>query len=427
MNDFMPFPIVKRCIALVIVWPMLVGSAGADAIDAGSTPPKLVVETNFPSGSGKVVAVDQTNRYIKIEPMTHASKGWACWWYIRVTGIQSGETITLEVGPEPWATPQQAAFSIDHETWTQTSPGEVSGKSIVYRQKVDAPVVWFAWGPPFTVSDAQQLVDQAAEGNMNASVFTLCETRDGRPVPALRVVPPNNAATSAVWIQARQHAWESGSSWVCKGFVDWLVSDDPRAISLLDTTIVSVVPIMDVDSVAIGAGGKDQDPHDHNRDWSGKPHWRSVAAAMEELKRLDGERRLKLFMDLHNPGASTLRPFYYLTPRNLMTEARQRNLDRFLAASRIEINGPLPFVGETRESGPSYDKGWKEISKNWVTLNTSEQVVAATLETAWNTPNSTIEGYETVGKQLGLAIQRYLHVKSTGTIQQELKPGQRNR
>lgn len=385
-------------------------SARADNVNDRPAPPDLVVENNFPSGSGAVVSINQHQRHIKIEPTKHEAKGWACWWYVRVEGIQPGEVITLEVGPEPWATPERAAFSLDNKIWLQTPAGTPAGKSMVYRQQVDASIAWFAWGPPFTVEDAQSLVDHLAKDRPHATAFVLCETRDGRPVPALKVTPPSASAASAVWIQARQHAWEAGSSWVCKGLAEWLLSDDPRAMQLRAETVVSIVPIMDVDSVAIGAGGKNQDPQDHNRDWSDSPHWPSVAAAMEELRRFDSQRQLKLFVDLHNPGASTLRPFYYLPPSELITETRQQNLERFLVASRIEITGPLPFVGETRESGPSYDKGWKEISKNWVTLNTHEHVVAATLETAWNTPESTTDGYQTVGRQLGLAIHRYLQL-----------------
>ncbi len=246
-------------------------------------------------------------------------------------------------------------------------------------------------------------------------------------VPALRIEPTAKRAKSAVWVQARQHAWEAGSSWVCRGFVEWLVSDDPRAVRLRSDTVVSVVPVMDIDNVVVGAGGKNQVPHDHNRDWSDQPHWHSVVEAMQELTNFDATGQLDLFVDLHNPSASTTRPFYYVPPRELMTDLRQRNVDRFLAASRIEMTGPLKFVGETRESGPKYDKQWKRISKNWVTLNTRDHVVAATLETAWNTPHSTVTGYKTVGHQLGLAIERYLQLDPKQAIQQETKPGQRNR
>lgn len=412
---------------LAFVVPATIAALCAIGQPVRGEPAQLVVETDFSGGSGKVIEIDQFARTIKIEPTEHESRGWACWWYCKVTGIEPGEVITLEVGPEPWATPSQATFSTDNRTWRQTAPGKRVGRSFRYQQAIDAPVAWFAWGPPFTVEDASELVRWAGENCEHAVGFSLCETRGGRSVPAMRLEPSSPMPTSAVWIQARQHAWEAGSSWVCKGLVEWLVSDDPRAERLRSTAIVTVVPIMDVDNVAIGAGGKNQVPHDHNRDWSEQPHWRTVSGAMQELRRYDAAGQLDLFIDLHNPDASTTRPFYYVPPRQLMTDLRQRNLDRFLAANRIEMTGRLQFVGETRESGAQYDRGWKRISKNWVTLNTREHVVAATLETAWNTPDSTVNGYKTVGKQLGLAIERYLQLDPRQPATQETKPGQRIR
>jgi hypothetical protein len=42
-----------------------------------------------------------------------------------------------------------------------------------------------------------------------------------------------------------------------------------------------------------------------------------------------------------------------------------------------------------------------------VSKSCANHVVAVTLETSWNTPHSTTTGYRTVGKQLGLAVERY--------------------
>ena len=106
-----------------------------------------------------------------------------------------------------------------------------------------------------------------------------------------------------------------------------------------------------------------------------------------------------------------------MTPRNLLAPAGQLNLDRFLAAVRRDMTGPLEFQGETHESGPAYDSKWKMISKNWVSQNTRDHVVAVTLETAWNTPHSNQSGYETVGRQLGQAIFRHL-----SSVPQTAKP-----
>lgn len=370
---------------------------------------ELAVQADFPGGSAEAVSIEQQKRLIRLNPATHEGHGWVCWWYFKVTGIDPGETISIDVGNAPWATPDRAAFSTDNQNWIQTSPGVRKAKRITFRQKVDATHVWFAWGPPFVPAQAQQLVDWAAGRCSEASAFELCQTRAGRAVPALRIQPTDldSKKPLGIWIQARQHAWESGSSWVCRGLVKWLMTDDPRAVWLRRNARITVVPIMDVDNVAIGAGGKNQTPHDHNRDWSDQPHWRSVAAAMKRIKQMNAAGQFDMFIDLHNPGANSRDPFFFITPRELLSDAGRTNLDRFLAVCKLEMTGPLAFQGETHESGAQYDKRWKYISKNWVSFNTAEDVVSVTLETAWNTKNSTTEGYQTVGRQLGQAIERF--------------------
>lgn len=390
-----------RCFAILLV----VLFASADMLLAG----ELAVDSDFSGGSAKVIEIDQENRIIRIEPETNPQRGWECWWYLQVSGVEPGETITIDVGNAPWATPNQAAVSTDNLTWKQTSAGKRDGKRIAYQHKVDGETCWFAWGPPFTVQDAQRLVDASANSSPHATAFELCQTRAGRTVPALRVkeagVPDEQR--KGIWIQARQHAWESGSSWVCRGFVQWLLSDDPRATSLRQKSLITIIPVMDIDNVAIGAGGKNQIPQDHNRDWSDTPHWNSVKVAQQQILEQDKAGQFDLFVDLHNPDAGAKNPYFYTTTADYLSEEGNRNLQHFLATSRLEITGPLAFKGETRESGPSYDKNWTQISKNWVTKNTTHGVVAVTLETAWNTPHSTQDGYMTVGRQLGMAIERY--------------------
>ena len=68
----------------------------------------------------------------------------------------------------------------------------------------------------------------------------------------------------------------------------------------MDNDATTVIPIMDVDSVTAGRGGKNQQPHDHNRDWSAQPHWKAVASAMSRLRTLNAQGRLELFMDVHD-------------------------------------------------------------------------------------------------------------------------------
>jgi hypothetical protein len=373
----------------------------------------LAVSIDFPGGSAEVLGIDQTTRQIRIAPSAHPNRGWVCWWYLEVTGLEVGEMLTLDVGDAPWATPDRAAVSDDGKTWRQTDRGARHEKRITYRYQATAEKMWFAWGPPFVPADAETLVKRVAKSCERAEAFELCRSREDRPVWAIRFQPPprqdaNDAPPLGLWFQARQHAWESGSSWVAQGLIEWLASDDDRARTLRSKAEIIVVPIMDVDNVASGAGGKNEAPQDHNRDWTDKPYHPAVAAAQANIKALNDAGQFDLFVDLHNPGASSQNPFFYTSPVTLLSEQGAHNLEHFLAAARLEMTGPLAFKGETQESGAKYDKNWQSISKNWVTHNTAKHVVSVTLETAWNTPNSTASGYQTVGRNLGLATERYL-------------------
>ena len=105
---------------------------------------------------------------------------------------------------------------------------------------------------------------------------------------------------------------------------------------------------MDVDSVAKGLGGKNQKPHDHNRDWSEKPHWKAVRAAMNELVTMDDAGKLDMVFDLHDPGwAGTGGPEFWCTGIDKQPELRRDNTFAFIKALETEIV-PLRKVREYR-------------------------------------------------------------------------------
>lgn len=378
---------------------------------------ELAIHSDFPGGSVAVENINQATKTLRVKPVSHQKRGFDCWWYFKIEGMTPGETLTLDVGGGVWALPDQCFFSLDNKTWLQTAkgvPGQEKGRRI-YQQQIDAETAWFAWGPPFVPADADQLVHEIAAKYPWATAFELCTTRAGRKVPALRVKEPgtDDDQRFGIWVQARQHAWEAGSSWVCKGFVEWLASDDPGAIQLRQSCEIVIVLVMDIDNVAVGAGGKNELPQDHNRDWSDQPHWRSVEAAQQEILKMAGEHRFDIFMDLHNPGAGERYSYFNTGPLHLLTDSGKRTLDDFFVSARTEMTAPLEFRGKVVESGPKYDKNWESIAKTWIIKRCGPQTVSVTLETAWNTPESTPSGYQHVGHGLGRAMAHFLENRNT--------------
>ncbi len=296
----------------------------------------LTVHTNFEGGSARVEKIEQVTRTISISPGGDPARGWPCWWFIRVEGAASGDTLTIDLGASPaptrnngkdtgkplsadWCMPRQAAYSLDGKTWLQTEPGKKQGERIVYQVSGQANPLWVAWGPAFTPRHTDELIEELAK-TKTCAPFELAKTRDGRAVRGLHYQSAANKKLPVVWVEARQHAWESGSSWVARGYAEWLASEDAAAKWLREHAEVYLIPIMDVDNVATGNGGKEADPRDHNRDWDEKPVYPEIASTQQHLLKFAADERLALFIDLHNPGPRDARPFFYVS----QTEVSQR-------------------------------------------------------------------------------------------------------
>jgi hypothetical protein len=391
---------------------------------------ELRVSSDFEGGSARVESVDSEKRVVKFMPGGDGERGWPCWWQLCVDGVAQGEKLTLDLAGSDsparnngvntgkplaavWAMPVRAAFSTDGKSWQHTTPGRREGARISYEVTGTGGPLWIAWGPPFTPRDTDALIEAAGKALAAAKPFDLAQTRGGRPVRGIHVNAADVAKPRGVWVQARQHAWESGASWVARGFAEWLTSDDADARWLRTHAEVFIVPVMDVDNVATGNGGKEANPRDHNRDWDDQPVYPEVAAAQRRLRELAADGRLDVFLDLHNPAAGDLRPFFFVGPPDLLSEAARTNRASFLAAARKRISGLLELQEKARETGPNYHPLWRQISGQWVNDHGNPHTLAACLETSWNTPYSTTDGYLTVGRHLGLSVADFLRGRGT--------------
>ena len=394
----------------------------------------LTVEADFEGGSVTAVEIDEAARSVSFMPGGDPVRGWPCWWYFRVTGIKPGETITLRLrgssatvpkesvtSPSAplqkplaavWAMPAQATFSIDGKVWQHTAAGVRENEWMIYKLQPNAESGFGAWGPPYRPATAATLVREMSERSPHAKAEELCRSRGGRAVPMLHVMegPRTDQQRFGVWVQARQHAWESGSSWVSQGFAEWLVSDDADAAWLRQHAEVFLVPIMDIDNTATGNGGKDAQPQDHNRDWSPQPHWNEVAAAQRRVGDLISQGRMDVFLDLHNPAPGDP-TFFFIMPAEELPEPMVGLRDRFikLAYGRISKLKPLvPMSSKPKVTGASYHPLWRQISANWVSVHGNPHTVSLCLETIWNSPRSTTEGYRAVGGALAASVREYL-------------------
>ncbi len=409
-------------LALTLSFPLLAQTASAAA---------LTVESNFEGASVSAVEIDNATRSISFMPGGDPARGWPCWWNFRIRGARPGETLTLRLravsAPIPqsvyawlkdkplsldWASPSCAAWSSDGETWQRTEPGLREGEWMIYRLKATMDPLLVAWGPPYTPSRAGEFARACAKKYPAVvKAESLCQSRDGRSVTLLRITegPRPVPERGAIWVQARQHAWESGSSWIAQGFAEWLLADSPEATWLRQNHEIFVVPVMDVDHAATGQGGKEAIPQDQNRDWTDRPHWPEVAAAQAAIGALIKADRLRAFLDLHNPGPND-RAVHFHTPPDEATKPGQRAaIDKFNLSAKTHLSKVMPVQEAVVKSGANYNANWMQMSHCWVAARAPESTLALCIETPWNLEQSSQEGYRKMGAAIGLTTYMQRH------------------
>lgn len=381
---------------------------------------ELRVRSDFPGGNAEVVSLDQESSVLRIMPEIRPGRGWPCWWFLRVEGLKAGQKFTLEVQAQTqpyrdktvlnaaWCQPKHAAVSYDGSEWQLSPAAEFTADKIArYRFQVSSESLAIAWGPPFLPADAEQLLARLAAQLPDAVRFDLAESRDGRKVQGIRI--GREEAVHQVWVNARQHAWEAGGSWVGKGFIEWIAGDAPEARQLRQEACIHFVPIMDIDNVAVGAGGKDAQPRDHNRDWSEQPIYPEVAAAQQRIQEIIKRRGLAVYVDLHNPGAND--PTFFFGPFDLeqMQGTQQRNYQRWIELAAERIVEPMRV--EPRYRVASYvtsDEERRRMSSQWVRDQAGDAALSVTLETRWNAPMGSQAGYGQIGAGLAQTLAAYI-------------------
>lgn len=385
------------------------------------TSSSISVHSDFEGGNVEVVRIDPASQTLRIKPALIEGRGWPCWWSMRIDGLKPGTELVLEVQAQTrpfrektvlansWCQPTHAWFSEDGGmNWSATPAGTLdSEKVMIYQVPVTRPVLNIAWGPPFVASDAERLLRSIAERLPESKRFELSRSRGGRSVNGIRIGAEN--ARRQVWVNARHHAWESGGSQVGRGFIEWIASDNPAAVGLRKETCIHFIPIIDVDNVALGAGGKDAQPRDHNRDWADNPIYPEIAAAQKMIRSIHDTHGLDVYIDLHNPGASDPVFFYGPFGYDQLQGILRKNYQRWIELAAVNIREPVPVRPEYRlASYVATEEERGRMSSGWVRNCIGDGGISLTLETGWNNKAMSVQGYGSIGAGLGMTLAKYL-------------------
>ena len=244
------------------------------------------------------------------------------WWYFRLDGVE-GKTVTIDIaGLEgeynyhkhdgSGLRNTRPAYSIDNEQWRTVESAEWLTNPSRLRIRIpagEAKQLWVARQPPYTFARLQQLLDELGSRPMLRRQI-LETTPQGRALELLTVTDPQvpDEEKRVVWLMARQHSWESGTSWALEGALRFSTSEEPAAQQLRRRTVYKILPMADPDGVARGGVRFNHNGYDLNRNWDTAtqdkmPEIFAMRRAMRNW--LDSSHGIDLFLTLHNTESSS--------------------------------------------------------------------------------------------------------------------------
>ncbi|XP_018012449.1 uncharacterized protein LOC108669580 [Hyalella azteca] len=172
----------------------------------------------------------------------------------------------------------------------------------------DHDTVYLAHCYPYTFSLLQQHLLAIQNDPARASVCkqrVMCRTLAGNPVTLLTITsnhPEDEGKKKrAIVLTARVHPGETPASWIMKGALDFLTSDNPRAVDLRRQFVFKIVPMINPDGVIVGNHRCSLAARDLNRQYKMvvKEMFPSIWNIKAMVRKLMDEHGVVMFCDFH--------------------------------------------------------------------------------------------------------------------------------
>ncbi|XP_069737320.1 cytosolic carboxypeptidase 1 [Phaenicophaeus curvirostris] len=273
----------------------------------------LKFNSKFESGNLRKVIQIRKNEYDLILNSDINSNHYHQWFYFEVSGMKTGVGYRFNIinceksnsqfnyGMQPLMYSVQEALN-SRPCWTRVgtdicyyknhfsrssiAAGGQKGKSyytitftVTFQHKDD--VCYFAYHYPYTYSTLKMHLQKLESMHNPQQIYfrqdILCETLAGNSCPLVTItaMPESNYYEHIsqfrnrpyIFLSARVHPGETNASWVMKGTLEYLMSNNPSAQCLRESYIFKIIPMLNPDGVINGNHRCSLSGEDLNRQW----------------------------------------------------------------------------------------------------------------------------------------------------------------
>jgi hypothetical protein len=198
-------------------------------------------------------------------------------------------------------------ISENGSNWKSVPTESLPGNRVRLTVEMPGPRLYVARLEPYRLSDLDRFVASIRKSPV-VNIASIGKTVGGRELEMIRI--GHTGAPYRVFLRARAHPWESGSSWVAQGLIERLLKDDTDAKTFLAQYSVYILPMANKDGVARGMTRFNVAGKDLNRNWDqpADPQLAPENASLEKWleNMIAAGHRPHLAIELHNDGRGLL-------------------------------------------------------------------------------------------------------------------------
>jgi len=293
----------------------------------------------------------QTNHFIKNDKVGDQYY----WFYFKlINGNKKEITITLDhlkgiYRGQPhliYTSYTQPVISDDNKTWKRVE--RVSYDSINHTFEFKfipwSDTVWLAYAQPYSYGRFIQWVRDGISANPLVKISEIGQTYYKRPVNLITVTR-GQPGKKNIFLISMQHAGEDEGGYLTEGLVNFLLSDNSIAKSVLNKCNFYIIPMMNPDGYYYGTSRYNWRMEDLNAEWfkpiddnTAHPVANEISSVKRWISSFIKENNIDLFFDIHNHGQQGNKNGFYYYKQSGLTEFAQLNRTLWdVEANEIEL------------------------------------------------------------------------------------------
>lgn len=304
----------------------------------------LTFGSGFESGNLQSATKIGENEYNLQLSTDLGTDSWVQWFYFSIKGMKKGITYKFNIinfykvdslfnyGLKPllyiegkgWRRAGENIAYFENTTFDESSESHRFTTTWTYTPDMDIDIAYWAHSYPYTYSDLQDYLADIDSKNLPfVERDILCYSLAHNRLDLLTITNPTESelemkAKQGVIISSRVHPGESVASWMMKGAIDFLLSNDPDAIYLRDHYVFKIVPMLNPDGVILGNYRCSLAGEDLNRVWldTDALTFPEIYGYKKFIQEFSEERNVILFVDFHGHSKKKDAFFFGNTSKN---------------------------------------------------------------------------------------------------------------